>query len=211
MPFIMNQSSYRMNFFHDYIKKNILFFLFVLSILSIHAEVSFAGSLQASVLSSHYVVGPGDVLEISVWKDDALSRVVTVLPDGTISLPLVGDYMAMGKTVHLIRKEIKEKIKKYIPNPVLIVSVQEVNSMWVYVIGKVLRAGRFNLNCDVNVLQVLSMAGGFNAFADSEEIKIFREKNGRTRIFTFNYNDVARGKNLNANIRLEKGDVVVVP
>lgn len=191
--------------------KKIPICLIVLSVLLTPAGAAFAGSARASVPSSRYIVGSGDVLEISVWKDEALSRTVTVLPDGTISLPLIGEYMAMGKSIHLIRKEIKKKIALFVPNPELIVSVKEVNSLWVYVIGKVTNAGRFKLNGNVNVLQVLSMAGGFNSFADSSKIKIFREKKGGTEIFSFNYNDITRGKNLLANIRLEKGDVIVVP
>ena len=191
--------------------KKIPICLLVLSVLLTHAGEAFAGSLQDRVKNSHYIVGPGDVLEVSVWKDEALSRVVTVLPDGMISLPLIGEYMAMGKSIHLIREEIKKKIALFVPNPALIVSIQEVNSMWVYVIGKVLNAGRFQLNSNVNVLQVLSMAGGFTPFADSANIRIFREKNGETKIYSFNYPEVARGKSLYVNIRLEKGDVIVVP
>jgi polysaccharide export outer membrane protein len=191
--------------------KKIPFCLLVLSILLTRAGAASAGSVQANELSSRYIVGPGDVLEVSVWKDEALSRTVTVLPDGTISLPLIGEYMAMGKSINLIREEIKRAIEPFVPNPELIVGIQQVNSMWVYVIGKVMNAGRFQLNSNVNVLQVLSMAGGFNSFADSDKIKIFREKKGKTKIFSFNYTDVARGKNLYANIRVKNGDVIVVP
>ena len=185
--------------------------LLILSALLIQAGLVSAGSAQTGGASPHYIVGSGDVLEVSVWKDEALSRIVTVLPDGSISLPLIGEYMAMGKSIHLIREEIEKKISLFVPDPELIVSINQVNSMWVYVIGKVLNAGRFNLNSNVNVLQALSMAGGFTPFADSAKIKIFREKKGETEIFSFNYNDVTRGKNLYANIRLEKGDVIVVP
>ena len=158
-----------------------------------------------------YIVGPGDVLEISVWNNEALTKAVPVMPDGKIHFPLIGEIVVGSKTLSVIEKELKSKIGTFVPDPNLSVMVQQVNSMLIYVIGKVNHPGRFVLNVNVNVLQVLAMAGGLNAFAKRNKIKIFRETNDKTDIFQFEYDDVTEGKNLAQNIGLERGDVIVVP
>jgi len=160
---------------------------------------------------SDYVIGAGDVLYISVWKDEALTGDVVVLPDGTIAFPLVGSVQASGKTVAELKKDLEERIKRYVPEPVLTVAVKTVNSMFIYVIGRVNNPGRFVLNAPVTVLQALSMAGGVNPFADSNDIKIMRTEGSRTTVFKFRYNDVSKGKNLEQNIALKRGDVIIVP
>ena len=158
-----------------------------------------------------YVIGQGDVLIISVWKDEALTREVAVLPDGTISFPLIGSVTAAGKTVGELKRDIEGRIKRYVPDPVLTVAVKNVNSMFIYVIGRVNNPGRFVLNGTVNVLQALATAGGLNPFADNNGIKIFRIEGGSTSILKFRYNDVTKGKHLEQNIMLKRGDVIVVP
>ena len=160
---------------------------------------------------SDYVIGAGDVLYISVWKDEALTGDVVVLPDGTIAFPLVGSVQASGKTVAELKKDLEERIKRYVPEPVLTVAVKTVNSMFIYVIGRVNNPGRFVLNAPITVLQALSMAGGVNPFADSNDIKIMRTEGSRTTVFKFRYNDVSKGKNLEQNIALKRGDVIIVP
>jgi len=136
---------------------------------------------------------------------------VTVLPDGKISFPLIGEVMAGGKTVAQLKGELEEKIIRYVPDPTLSVIVHQVNSMMVYVIGKVNQPGRHLLNANINVLQVLAMAGGFNPFANRGKVKIFRQQGGDTVIFPFDYDEVADGKKLDTNITLKRGDVIVVP
>jgi len=158
-----------------------------------------------------YIIGSGDVLEISVWKDEALTKLITVLPDGKIQFPLVGDFTAAGKTVGQLREEMKTKVAKYVPDPVLSVDVKQINSMQIYVIGRVNAPGRFVLNSNVNVLQALSMAGGLNAYAKRNKIKIFRDNGSAAKIFTFRYDDVTDGDRLEENIWLKRGDVIVVP
>ena len=160
---------------------------------------------------AEYIIGSGDVLIISIWKDEALTREVAVLPDGTISFPLIGSVMAGGKTVGELKKDIEGRIKRYVPDPVLSVVVKNVNSMFIYVIGRVNNPGRFILNGTVNVLQALAMAGGLTPFADNNGIKIFRSEGGTNAILKFRYNDVAKGKHLEQNIMLKRGDVIVVP
>jgi polysaccharide biosynthesis/export protein len=158
-----------------------------------------------------YIIGPGDVLQISVWNNEALTRPVTVLPDGKIHFPLIGEMAAGGKTVGALKGEMEKKITTFVEDPNLSVMVAQVNSLLIYVIGKVNQPGRFPLNTNVNVLQALSMAGGLNAFAKKDKIRVFREIEGKTRILSFEYDNVAEGRNLEQNIRLERGDVVVVP
>lgn len=160
---------------------------------------------------SKYILGPGDVLEISIWKDTALTKQVVVLPDGTISFPLVGEILASGKSVTQLKKELEEKIKDYVPSPVMSVVVHQVNSMLIYVIGKVNKPGHFPLNTNVTVLQALAMAGGLNPFAKESMIKIIREEQGDKQIISFDYNEIAKKDNLAQNIVLKKGDVVLVP
>jgi polysaccharide export outer membrane protein len=158
-----------------------------------------------------YTVGPGDILDISVWKDEALTKSLVVLPDGKISFPLIGELDVGGKTVARIKGEVEAKITRYVPDVVLSVDVRQVNSMTVYVIGKVNSPGRFVMNGNLNVLQALSSAGGLNPFAKKGEIKIFRQEGDRTVIHPFDYEEVAAGKNLDRNIPLKRGDVIVVP
>ncbi len=166
-------------------------------------------------VDSTYLIGPGDVLNISVWKDEALTKDVIVLPDGTISFPLIGLLKAEGKTVAQLKAEIEEKISQYVPEPVLNVEVKQVNSMLIFVIGRLNMlstvSGRLVLNANANVLQALAMTGGLNPFAKRNSIKIFRQEGGKTRIFPFHYDDVIEGKRLEENIELKRYDVIVVP
>jgi len=166
---------------------------------------------QDASIDSTYPIGPGDVLGISIWKDDALTKEVVVLPDGLISFPLLGLVRAAGKTVAQLRSELEEKISRYVTDPVLNVEVKQVNSMIVYVIGRVNSPGRFSLNTNVSALQALATAGGLNPFAKRDKIKILRQESGKTRIYPFNYDEIAEGRRLEENIELKRGDVIVVP
>ena len=157
-----------------------------------------------------YAIGPGDILEISVWKNEALTRQVVVLPDGTISFPLVGRFTAGGKSVAQLMAEMEKKISRYVPEPELTIIVQQVNSMVVYVIGKVNRPGHIPLNRNISVLQALAMAGGLNIFADHTDIQVVRKSKTGTIIIPFNYKAVTEDNMMEGNIQLQRGDVVVV-
>lgn len=160
---------------------------------------------------SDYIIGQGDVLVISLWKDESLTREVVVLPDGTISFPLIGTSVAEGRTVNELKSDIAQKIQRFVPDPVLSVAVKSVNSMYIYVIGRVNNPGRFVLNSNVNVLQALAMAGGLTPFAADNRIKIIRTVNGVSSTLNFRYGDVAKGQHLEQNIMLKRGDVIIVP
>ena len=172
--------------------------------------VATAGA-AAQAIGQDYVIGPGDVLEISVWKEEALTKLVTVLPDGKISFPLIGEAMASGWTVAALKKEIETRLARFVPDTELSISVKQMNSLMIYVVGKVNKPDRFVLNTNVDVLQALAMAGGLNSFAKRGQIKIFRKHDDQTKIFDFDYDDVSEGKSLEQNIQLVRGDVIVVP
>lgn len=185
----------------------VVLFLFFYVLAAVPLQAAKVKSEQAG-----YLIGAGDILDISVWKDPEQSRVVPVLPDGTISLPLIGTIQAEGKDVASLKNEIISKVSKFVADPVITLIVQKVDSMRVYVIGKVNRPGQYPLAGRLNVMQVLSMAGGLNTFAKRGEIKIMRQKNGfETIIIPFDYDEVADGEKLEQNILLQRGDTIVVP
>ncbi len=161
--------------------------------------------------TADYVIGPGDVLIISAWKDATLTKEVVVLPDGKISFPLIGEVVAGGKTVAGLKKEIETRLSPFVPDITLSLEVKQVASMIIYVIGRVNAPGRFPVTVNVNVLQALAMAGGCSEFARKDKIKIFRDEGGKTAIYNFHYDSVIQGKQLEENIMLKRGDIVVVP
>ncbi len=182
-----------------------------LSVVQAPRAVSAAPGLPPAALPPAYRIGPGDILAITVWKNDNLSRVVPVLPDGRVSLPLLGEITAAGKTVSELQAELTKKWKEYAANPVVTVTVNQVNSFLIYIIGKVNSPGRFQLNSQTSVLQALAMASGLNPFAQGDEIKIFRRRQGKMVIYPFDLDKVEKGVSLNQNILLMPGDVIVVP
>lgn len=158
-----------------------------------------------------YVIGPEDVLDISVWKEPDVSRVVPVRPDGRISLPLINDVVAAGMSPQQLASSVTDKLRKYLNEPQVTVIVTQINSQRVFVVGEVLRAGAFPLIPGMTVLQALSSAGGFTTFADVKKIHVMRLQNGKHVELPFNYRDVLKGDNPEQNIKLEPGDTVVVP
>lgn len=161
--------------------------------------------------SDSYKVLPGDVLQVSVWREPDLQQEVLVRPDGAFSFPLCGDISARNQSVADLQTEITKRLGKYISDPVVTVSVSEVLGNKVYVIGQVNDPGEFVVNPQVDVLQALSMAGGTTPFASLNDIKIFRRSDNRRQVLPFRYDDVIKGRNLEQNILLHSGDVVVVP
>jgi polysaccharide export outer membrane protein len=162
-------------------------------------------------LSPDYPIGPEDVLEISVWKEEGLKKEVLVRPDGGISFPLVGDMQAAGKTAREIQQEIAQRLSKYMAEPVVSVAVLKVVGNKIYVIGRVNKPGEYIAGRYVDVMQILSMAGGLTPFASENRIKVLRKNNGKDVVFPFRYSEVKAGENLDQNIMLKGGDVVVVP
>lgn len=183
--------------------------------LLLSASCSFTGSATKAadndIQTTSYLIGPGDVLKVSVWKEEGMQLDVLVRPDGGITFPLAGEIQAGGLTTQALSAALVEKLKRYIPNPSVTVSVLKSVSNKVYVIGKVNRPGEFTATGYMDVLQALTMAGGLTAYADADEIKIIRRTETGNEMKLFNYDDVISGDRLDMNILLQAGDTVVVP
>jgi polysaccharide biosynthesis/export protein len=160
---------------------------------------------------TEYLIGPEDVLEISVWKEEGLEREVLVRPDGKLSFPLAGDVQAAGRTPEQVQTEITERIQRYIPDPVVTVTVKTIGGNKVYVIGEVKNPGSYVIGRYVDVIQALTLAGGLTPFARENSIKVLRREGTREIVVSFEYAEVKKGRRLEQNIFLRGGDVVVVP
>jgi polysaccharide biosynthesis/export protein len=159
----------------------------------------------------HYIIQPSDVLEIFVWKEPELSRKVLVRPDGRISFPLVQDLQAAGTTPVVLKERIEEQLKEYLDSPNVTIIVDSIQSYKVFVTGKVQKPGEFVREKPVSVLQALTLAGGFQDYANRNSISVIRKMGDRNQVFDFHYDDVIRGRKAELNIMLQSGDVVVVP
>jgi polysaccharide export outer membrane protein len=160
---------------------------------------------------NRYKIGPGDSVEISVWKDENLTRQMIVPPDGIIAFPLIGDIGVTELSVTELRDVVSKKLKEYVTDATVTVMLLNASSMTAYVVGKVNKPGQFPINMKTNVMQILAMAGDLNAFASPGNIIILRQEKGKPVKIPFNYNEVKKGKHLEQNIFLKRGDVVVVP
>jgi polysaccharide export outer membrane protein len=158
-----------------------------------------------------YKLRPGDLLQISVWKETDLQGDVLVRPDGGISFALAGELEAAGHTVAQLTTMLAQRIHRYIPDAVVTVAVKTTGGNRIYVIGKVNRPGDFPLIGPIDVMQALTMAGGATPFADTNAIRILRRDGERQTSIGFRYGDIARGHKLGQNILLKNGDTVVVP
>ena len=183
---------------------------FLLFLVSVSPQIAIAQQGDSGV-GTLYRLLPGDNLNVSVWKEPELQREIIIRPDGFFSFPLVGDIEAKGKSVREVERELIEKLDKYIPEPVLTVSVVEALGNRVFVIGQVQRPGQYIVNPMVDVLQALALAGGMTPFAAVNDIRVVRRSGDRLVVLDFKYGEVEKGKNLNQNVILQAGDVVVVP
>jgi len=182
-----------------------------LILLFLSSTITLAAPAEVAQSVSVYKIGPGDVLYVSVWKEEGLQQEVLIRPDGGMSFPLAGDLQAGGKSVNELQKLLAKKIKQYIPDPVVTVSIKQIQNNKIFVVGKVNRPGEYIGTSYIDVMQALAMAGGLNAYASSNNIKILRRVNGNIKSMLFEYDEVAGGYKLKQNIILESGDVVVVP
>ena len=173
--------------------------------------LALAWAAGAMAQDANYTVKPGDLLSVSVWKEPDLQKPALVRPDGSFWFPLVGDIDAKGKTVADLNKLMSQRLAKYISDPVVTVSIQEIKGNKVYVIGQVNRPGEFIMNPTVDVMQALSMAGGTTPFAALGDIVVLRRTPAGKQSIPFRYNDVVKGRRMDQNIDLQSGDVVVVP
>jgi polysaccharide biosynthesis/export protein len=182
-----------------------------LSLACIAEVVMAAESADSSHPPAGYYLQPGDVLDVSVWKEQDLQREILIRPDGGFTFPLAGEIDTTGKTVEDVRAVLVQRLQKYVPSPVVTVAVKVINGNHIYVLGKVNRAGEFPFSRALDVMQAISLAGGTTSFAALNDIVILRRQNGQEHAFRFHYTDVARGRDLAQNIQLQSGDTVVVP
>ena len=164
-------------------------------------------------IKNDYIIGPEDVIEVSVWKSPDLSMTIMVRPDGIISLPLIGDIGASSRTAKELKEEIEQKLTEYKQDPIVSIIVKETNSQAIYVTGEVARPGKFPLRSEITIVQAITLAGGFTQWADKDQIVIIRKSpmNPEGNRFTLKYSDIVSGKNMKANTLLKAGDTVIVP
>ncbi len=163
---------------------------------------------RAPLPGAEYRIGPEDILEVVVWKNADLSKTVTVRPDGIITLPLVGDVRASGLTAEQVRDEIKRGLQRFLDVPEITVTVVDVRSYNVYILGEVQRPGKYQTKSQTTLLQVIAMAGGFTTFADSDGIVVVRQnRQGAQQRIRVRYKDLVR----QGDIGLQPGDTVIVP
>lgn len=165
---------------------------------------------------AEFLLGPEDVLIVTVWKNQDLSREVVIRPDGMISMPLVGDVPASGMTANTLAKRIAERLTEYMASPIVSVQLKEVNSYFVYVLGEVSKPGKLPLKSYANVMQGISLAGGFTPFAKKNKIKVLRISSAASSEkhqieIPVNYDDILSGNAVPGNFFLRSGDTIVVP
>jgi polysaccharide export outer membrane protein len=158
-----------------------------------------------------YLLKEGDVLEVSVWQEDSLRKELRVLPDGSITFPLVGRVEVAGLPSEAAEKKVAEKLKPYLSDPVVNVVISNINGNRMYVIGNVAKPGPVILDVPMTVLQVLSLAGGLGRFADENAIKILREGPNGVETLHVRYSDLIKAKDLSTNVQLKAGDTLLVP
>jgi polysaccharide export outer membrane protein len=167
-------------------------------------------ALEPPKSQPRYIIQPNDVLMIFVYKEPTLSGKVTVLPDGTISFPLVQDIHAAGLSPGQLKARIETALKDFIDVPNVTVQIDSIQSYKVYVIGKVARSGEIKSEKPINIMQALSLAGGFQEFANQTEVVIIRNSGEDSTLYKFSFPDVIKGRNFSQNMLLKSGDVVAV-
>ncbi len=166
----------------------------------------------ADAVKKEFIIGTGDILAINVWKEAEVSRVVPVRSDGRISLPLIGEIQAGGRTAKQLETEISSKLTDYISEPEVTVIVQEIKSQKFNVLGMVMKPGSYPLADATTVLDAIAMAGGFRDFAKRKDVYVLRRAaDGSQTRLSFNYKDVVKGTGSTQNVALQTNDTIVVP
>src|SRR5262245_5555113 len=187
-------------------------FLVALVLLTSAALAETPTPHESAQPGSEYELQPGDVVEISVWKEPDLRREALVRSDGGLTFPLVGDLHVEGSTTMDVQHEIEQRLAKFIPDAAVTVAVQQINGNQIYVVGKVAKPGAYKFDRKVDVMQALSLAGGTTEFAKIDDIRIIRRTTrGEQQLYRFEYSEVATGRHLEQNIVLKSGDTLVVP
>ncbi|HEC73607.1 MAG TPA: polysaccharide export protein [Methylophaga aminisulfidivorans] len=175
-----------------------LFLLFSMVTISAHA-------------ADRYLLNAGDVLDISVWNEESLQKEVVVLPDGIVTFPLAGEIVAKDKSVAEVEEALTKKLSEYLADPVVTVSVTNVDGNRVHILGKVTTPGSFVMNQPLDAMQALSLSGGLSPYAEENNIIVLRRDGDKQQVLPVRYADIKKGKSLDSNIILESGDVMIVP
>jgi polysaccharide export outer membrane protein len=175
------------------------------------SSASPSAATTGASLPSGYVIGPEDVLSIVFWRDKDMSADVVVRPDGKVSLPLLNDIDAAGLTPEQLRQELVKRASKFVEDPNASVVVKEIHSRKVFITGNVAKPGSYPLAGEMNVMQLIALAGGLQEYADSKNIVVMRTESGTPATHRFNYKDVVKQKHIEQNIQLRAGDTVIVP
>lgn len=186
--------------------KKLPFFIFSLLLFYLGVEAATAADNLGA-----YQLRQGDSLQVSVWREDALQKQVTVLPDGSITLPLAGRIEVVGLSTPEVERILAAKLKEYIPEPIVTVAIVGIDGNRAYVLGKVIHPGPMVISGPLTVLQAISIVGGLDKFADESGIKVIRGKSDGQEILPVNYKDILSGKNMSTNVQLKAGDTLVVP
>ncbi len=171
----------------------------------------FSALAEPATGSPEYTIGLGDAIEVHVWREAELSRAVTVRLDGRISLPLLGDVPAAGKTINALTAQLEQLYGKIIAEPAVTVMLQESRSRRYYILGQVASPGEFPLDTPITVLQAIARSGGFLEWAKTDNISVLRRIGGNEKILKFDYDALVKGKDVATNIAIAPGDTIVVP
>ena len=191
-------------------------FFFILFVLISAASAAFSQDSKqiwsAKTAGSDYVIGAGDILDITTWKEPDFTKVdLLVRLDGKISFPLLNDVQAAGVTTGDLKRVIEEGLKKYVAHPVVTVAVKNPLSQKFYILGEVLKTGEYPLLKNMTVLQAFAMAGGFTQWASKDEIILVRREGGKDQIVRINYKDIAKGRDFSQNLQIRVDDTIIVP
>jgi polysaccharide biosynthesis/export protein len=203
-------------------QKGFFLFIIILSLFMFGCASQMSSPVEAQEVAAQvaqisqpdqekYLLGPEDVIEVSVWKEPDMTKQLVVQPDGKIYYPLVGEIRAAGKTVKQLQEEISKRLEKFVTDASVTVILLRTQYYKFYVTGKVNKPGEFLVGRPTSVLQAIAMAGGLTPFASPKNIKVVRKAGGQDEVYNFDYKDVSRGQLLYQNIILQPGDTVVVP
>jgi polysaccharide export outer membrane protein len=170
-----------------------------------------SGSAAADNKAEPYLLSPGDVILVSVWREESLQLEVQVLPDGSITFPLAGRVEVAGLDSATAAQSIASKLEEYLPDPTVSVVINGIEGNTVYILGKVLKSGPVVMAGPTSVLQALSMSGGLDKFADTDDLKVIRGRGQAQEILPVRYKDLISGRDMTSNFQLQAGDTLVVP
>ena len=198
--------------------KTLFVLLAIVGLFSIINTSAFAGETadlanqEQGQEQGTYIIGAGDILEITTWKEEDFSRAeILVRLDGMITFPLINDIQAKGRTPIQVKQDIEEKLKDYVENPVVTVTVRSSGSKRFYILGEVANTGEYPLVKGLTVLQAFALAGGFTEWASKKEIILMRNEDGKQKIYRVNYKDLIKGKVFSQNIKIQPDDTIIVP